>query len=55
MEKGRIDNGKLGDEIRLRAFRRNEEVPGEEIVPGHFGIDAQRYAIALVGAGVAIE
>ena len=55
LEKGRVYNGKLGNEIRLRALRRNEEVPGEKIVPGHFGIDAQRYAIALVGTSVAIE
>lgn len=55
MEKGCVYKRKLGNEIRLRALRRNEEVPCEEIVPGHFGIDAQRYAIALVSTGVAIE
>ena len=55
MKKGRVYDGKLGNEIGFPALRRNEEVSCEEIVPGHFGIDAQRYAIALVGTSVAIE
>jgi len=55
LKKGGVYDGKLGNEIRVLALRRNEEVPREEVVPGHFGIDAQRHAIALVGTGVAIE
>ena len=55
LEKRRVDDGELRLESRNGCFRRDEEMMREEIVPRKFAIDANRHAIALVGADVAIE
>ena len=36
-------------------LRRDEEMTREQVVPGELGVDAQRHAIAFVGADVAVQ
>ena len=55
VEKRRIDNGELRNEVGRRRLWRDEKMMREQIMPGEFGVDADRNAIAFVGAGVAIQ
>ncbi len=55
MKQRGVDDRELGREVRIGAFGRDEEMMREEVVPRQLGVDAQRHAIAFVGADVAVQ
>ena len=51
-----VQDRPLGGEVwQLLRRRPQEQAAGEQAVPGLLGHDAQRQAVARVGAGVAVE
>ena len=55
MKERGIDHRELRAESRHRILGCNEKMMREEVVPGELAVDANRHAIPLVGADVAIQ